>query len=106
MSALVPNLNDPDIYRITLAIQQLAEGRSNAVETVTLTASAATTTVAAPACGAGSKVFLFPTTANAAAELGAGTCYIAAATVVAREFVITHANNAQDDRTFFYVALG
>ena len=106
MSIIVPPLGDPDPYKSTLAIQQLAQGRSNAAGTVTLTASAATTTVAAQNCGAGSKVFLFPTTANAAAELGAGTCYIATATVTAREFIITHANNAQTDRTFFYVTLG
>jgi hypothetical protein len=47
---------------------------------------------------------LMPTTANAAAEIGAGTAYISARTK--RSFTITHANNSQSDRTFGYVVIG
>jgi hypothetical protein len=43
-------------------------------------------------------------TANAAAEVGAGTIYISA--VSHRSFTITHANNAQTDRTFGFVCIG
>ena len=46
----------------------------------------------------------FAKTANAAAEIGNGTMYIGAVNNGA--FVVTHANNAQADRTFLYVALG
>lgn len=94
------------IARIVAAIRQIMQGRSNAVGQVTLTANAATTAVTAPNCGPGSEVFLFQKTPNAAAEIGNGTIYILAADVVAGTFTITHANSAQTDRTFSYVALG
>jgi hypothetical protein len=38
------------------------------------------------------------------AEIGNGTMYIGA--INNGSFVVTHANNAQADRTFLYVALG
>ena len=85
-------------------VRQLAEGRSNAVGTFTLAASAASTTVTATNCGAGSTVTYTPTTANAAAEIKNGTIYIG--TVSNGSFVVTHANNSQTDRTFLYVAHG
>jgi hypothetical protein len=104
MTAMVLATDEQDLKRICAAINQLAQGRSNAVGTVTLTASAATTVTTAVNCGAGSVVLLSPKTANAAAELGAGTAYISA--VANSSFTITHANNAQADRTFGYVCLG
>lgn len=92
------------IPRIVAAIRQLAAGRSNATGEVTLTANVATTVVAAPNCAAGSQVFLMPQTANASAEFGNGTIRISA--VDNGSFTITHANNAQIDRTFSYACLG
>ena len=47
---------------------------------------------------------LFPKTAHAAAEFAAGGCYVSA--VGKQTFTVTHANNAQADRTFFYLAIG
>lgn len=68
---------------------------------VTLTANAASTTVTIiRAVGMASGVFLSPQTANAAAAVA--TTYIAPATMTADSFVITHANNAQADKTFWY----
>ena len=87
-----------------MAISQLAQGRSNAVGTATLTANAATTTITAVACGSGATPILTATTANAAAEIGAGTLYVG--TVSNGSFVVTHANNAQTDRTFKWAAIG
>ena len=104
MSALVLAAGEKDPVRVAAAVNQLAQGRSNAVGSVTLTHDAASTTVAAPTCGAGSVVLLSPTTAHAAAELGAGTAYISA--VANKSFTITHANNTQTDRTFGFVCLG
>jgi hypothetical protein len=104
MSALVLAPDEKDARRINTAINQLAQGRSNAVGTVTLAASAATTTVAAPNCGVGSVVLLSPLTAQAAAELGNGTIYVS--TVANGSFILTHANNAQTDRTFGFAAIG
>ena len=104
MSALVLNPNEKDPTKQNEAINQLAQGRSNAVGSVTLTANAASTTVTPETCGAGSVVFLSPTTSNAAAEIKNGTIYISA--VAAKSFTIAHANNAQTDRIFGYVCLG
>ena len=92
--------------RIVAAIRQLIAGRSNAAGAVTLNANVASTTVVAPNCAAGSAVFLFPRTANAAAEVKNGTLYVLPASVANRSFVITHANNAQTDRSFSYLAIG
>ena len=104
MSAIILAPDEQDRRRVNTAINALGAGRSNAVGSVTLTASAATTAVTAINCAVGSKVFLFPTTANAAAEIGNGTMYVG--TVAKQSFTITHANNAQADRTFFWLALG
>lgn len=104
MSALVLQSNESNHVKQNAAINELGKGRSNAVGTVTLTASAVSTTVTAINCGSGSVVLLSPTTAHAAAELAAGGCYIS--TVANKSFTITHANNSQNDRTFGYVCLG
>jgi hypothetical protein len=104
MSGNVPASGERDLFRIVRGIRDLFEGRSNAVGSFTLTANAATTIVTAPNCGAGCTISVQPTTANAAAEIGNGTMYIG--TVSAGAFVVTHANNAQTDRTFRYAAFG
>src|SRR5215467_7891850 len=104
MAALVLPPDESDRRKITTAINQLAQGRSNAVGTTTLAANAATTVVAAGNCGAGSVVLLSPLTAHAAAELGNGTIFVSA--VANGAFTLTHANNAQADRTFGFVAIG
>jgi hypothetical protein len=99
---LAPSETQP--YRLVNAIRQLLQGRSNAAGSVTLAAGAASTTVTAPNCASSAQVFLFPKTAHAAAELAAGTCWVSA--VAGGAFTLTHANNAQTDRTFSYVCLG
>jgi hypothetical protein len=104
MSALVLSPQEKDGFKIVAAINQLAQGRSNAVGSVTLAANAASTTVVAPNCAAGSAIFLFPQSANAAAEWKNGTLWVAG--VSKQQFTIAHANNAQTDRLFFWVALG
>jgi hypothetical protein len=104
MSALQLSPSETQLFRIVNAVRQLMQGRSNAAGSVTLAASAAATTVSAPNCAPTSQVFLFPRTAHAGAELAAGGCYISA--VGNGTFTITHANNAQTDRTFAYVCLG
>ena len=47
-----------------------------------------------------------PVTANAAAEIYGGTMYVLTANRAENTFVITHANNAQADRSFIYTAIG
>ncbi|WP_431014560.1 hypothetical protein [Bradyrhizobium pachyrhizi] len=102
MSVFLPSTDEKDLSQYALSLQQLASGRSNATGSVTLAAGAASTVVSAINCGPGSAVFLFPRTANAAAALS-GTFV---GTVSKQSFTISHANNAQTDRTFFYVCLG
>ncbi len=82
------------------SIRDLYEGRSNAKGQFTCALNQATTTVDAPNCGEESEVFLQALTANAAAEVGAGTIYVSAKSV--GSFVVTHANSATANRTFAY----
>jgi hypothetical protein len=98
------NPDEQDLKIIVAAINQLAQGRSNAVGSVTLTASVATTTVTAITCGVGSTVLLFPETTSAATEFGAGTLKVG--TVSNGSFIITHVNSGTADRTFRWVVIG
>lgn len=93
---------EKDPAKFAIAIQQLYSGRSNATGSVTLAAGATSTVVPAINCAPQSAVFLFPKTANAAAAMA--TTFIPAAGK--QTFTITHANNAQTDRSFFWVAFG
>lgn len=104
MSAYVPGTDETDLKKIIMSLQQLAAGRSNATGTVTLTASAASTAVSNDNFAAASTVYFTPTTANGSAEIGAGTMYISAR--AKGSFTITHANNAQVDRTYLYAIVG
>jgi hypothetical protein len=104
MSAPQLSPSETQAYRIVNAVRQLMQGRSNAAGSVTLVPGAAATTVTAPNCAAGAQVFLFPRSAQAAAELAAGGCYVSA--VSSGTFTVAHANNPQPDRTFSYVCLG
>jgi len=104
MPALIPALNDKDLNKIIISIQQLAQGRNNAIGTVTLDLNVGKTTVTAPNCGNESTVVLFPQSVNAAAEFVAGTLRIGS--VSNGSFVITHVNSATANRIFRWVALG
>ncbi len=104
MPAYVLAPEETNQRKINTAINQLAQGRSNAVGRVTLAANAGATTVQAENCGATSVVLLSALTAHAAAELGNGTIFVSA--VAAGAFTLAHANNAETDRVFGYVCLG
>jgi len=104
MSATVVRRDEKDLTKFAFAMQQLAEGRSNAVGSVTLTQNAGSTTVTAPNCGSGSTVLLFPETSAAATEFVAGTLRVG--TVNNGSFVITHVNSATSGRTFRWAAFG
>lgn len=88
--------------RLARAINNILRGKTNNWGSVTLTANAASTSVTDPRAGYNSVVTLSPTTANAAAAIA--TTYIA--TYGDGTFTITHANNAQSDKTFKYVVTG
>lgn len=93
-----------DIQKIVDAIIQLAEGRQASVGDVTLIPNDTTTTVDFPNCSTECRVFLFPQTANAAAAVP--TTYILQSDILRRQFTITHANNAQADRSFSFLCIG
>lgn len=103
MAGTVLSPGETRIPRIVQAVRQLLQGRSDAGGTVTLRESQTTTTVAAPNCGASSKIFLTPATANAAAM---SPPYVLAANVVLGSFVISHASVAHSDLSFNWIALG
>ena len=90
--------------KIVLAIQQLFAGRTRAAGTFTCAAGATTTVVANALVNVGDAVLLMPTTANAAAEIGAGTAWVSA--VAIGSFTVTHASASSTDRTFRYLAMG
>lgn len=85
-------------------IQAMMAGKTDNKGDVTLTDSSATTTVDHAGFESDMAIFFTPLTANAAAEIGAGTMYVSSR--VADQFVITHANNAQTDRDFVYIIMG
>ena len=85
------------LRQLSVAINTNADGQSG---TITLTASVATSTLTDPRITPSSTINLMPTTANAAAEIGNGTMYIG--TTINGFATITHANNAQTNRTFKY----
>jgi hypothetical protein len=71
---------------------------------VTLTPNSSTTVVSDERVGIGSFIGFTPRTANATTEMANGTLYVSARGK--KTFTLTHANNAQTDRTFVYAILG
>lgn len=88
------------------AVQGAFLGKTNNVIVATLTANAVSTTITDARITAGSWLGFMPETANAAAELGNGTLYVADSGRVNGSATITHANNAQTDRTFRIAIIG
>lgn len=104
---LLPISEIPDaVFKTIVAetVNRILQGRANNVGTVTLTDNAASTTVSDNKFESGMVPVLVPTTANASAEIGAGTIYVSAR--AQGSFTLTHANNAQTDRTFLYLYWG
>jgi hypothetical protein len=101
-----PPPNDPFSRRMYEVLQQLRNGKMEVVGELTLTASAATTAVTDIRVSPQSVIVWHPRTANAAAELAAGTMYITDANMGSGTFTVTHANNAQTDRDFRYAVIG
>ncbi len=85
-------------------ISELIQGRSNATETVTLTANVTSTVVAKETINENAECFLSPRTATAAAGIASGTIYISA--VTGGSLTITHDSNAATDRTFGLLIIG
>lgn len=93
-----------DGREIALVVNNILDGKLNSTGSVTLTASAASTAVTDERAGYDSVILFMPTTANAASEQAAGGMYVSSRGK--QTFTITHANNAQSDRTFAYIIIG
>jgi hypothetical protein len=107
MTVYVPGLNETDLKKIILALQQLGAGRSNATGSVTLTVNASATLVTPPQSGiiaVGSQPILTATTPAAAAELASGNLFIS--NVSKNSFTINHTHSPTTGRTFLYAILG
>ena len=87
-------------------VERINRGKINASIDVTLTANAASTTITDARLASTSALLFDALTANAAAELAAGTIYVLAANRTNGSAIITHANNAQADRTFRVLIIG
>lgn len=70
---------------------------------VTLAANAGATTITDARIRFDSPIILVPATANAAAELAGGALHVSETGRLNGSAVISHANNAQSDRTFRYL---
>ena len=92
--------------QIAAVVDRHNRGKFNATLDVTLTANAASTTIEDARLASTSALVFDPLTANAAAELAAGTIYVLAAGRLNGSATITHANNAQTDRTFRLLIIG
>jgi hypothetical protein len=90
-----------DIYN---TIFRLRQGKSENVGEITLTANVATTVLNDPRLSIQSLIAWDPKTPNATAELYGGTMFPSVRS--SGQFTITHANNAQTDRSFFYAVIG
>jgi hypothetical protein len=94
------------LLKVAVTLNNVLRGRLNTGGTITLTINVATTTITDDRISIDSTFVLVPTTANAAAELGNGTLYFSETGRINGSIVITHANNAQADRTFRVVIIG
>jgi hypothetical protein len=99
--------SEKDLPTIVSTVNEVVDGRSNNVnaeiaKAVTLTPGVTTTTKVFANASIGSTILLSPRTANAAAALA--TTYISQK--LNGSFTLTHANNAQVDRTFDFACVG
>ena len=96
--------HNPEEHRRKLAeAANLAlQGKTLNVNSVTLTQNQTTTTITDERIGTESCLPFMPTTANAAAAVS--TTYVSARGKGTA--TLTHANNAQTDRTFVYAVIG
>jgi hypothetical protein len=93
--------NETNLRSIVAAIGRLLAGKTNNVTTITLTAGSATTTLNDPRIGGYSFLGFTPTTANAKAE---GTPAVTAKDKGTA--TLSHADNAQTDRTYDVLIVG
>jgi hypothetical protein len=88
-------------------IERTNRAKFNCTVDLTLTANAASTTLTDARIGYWSAIIpAMALTANAAAELAAGSLYIPQATILKGSAVVQHRNNAQTDRLIRFAIFG
>lgn len=87
-----------------LWMNEANQGHLQNVGVISLNTDQTSTTVSDSRVGPSSFIGFSPNTANAAAELANGTMFVSSQGK--QTFTITHANNAQNDRTFTYSIMG
>jgi len=87
---------------IARAVNNILQGKILSTGEITLTANSGTTTLTDSRIGPNSHISFTPTTANGAAALSG--LYVSAR--AAGSATLTHANNAQSDKSFTYSVLG
>lgn len=92
------------LVKLRDVVNNIMRGKINATLDVTLTPSAATTTVNDARIGGSCGIYLMPLSSNAAAEIGAGTIWWGAPGN--QTVTLNHANNAQADRSFRLLIIG
>jgi hypothetical protein len=103
IAPLPPPVQVPSFLELVkTTINEMLKGRGNQTGSFTLTANASTTTVTDNLFAPDMALSWTPTSANAAAEMP--TLYVSSR--LSGSFVLTHANNAQTDRTFIYIRGG
>jgi hypothetical protein len=103
MTTGYPGLSsEPNPREISERVNRLNQGKMNAVTTLTLTANAGSTTLTDKRIGGATWIGLMPTTANAAAALA--TTYVSARGTGTA--TITHANDANVDKTYGVLLIG
>jgi hypothetical protein len=88
------------------AFYKVRQGKMDCVVEFTLTANAASSTLTFEWLSPQSVVTFDPKTANAATELYGATMYVLTANRGNKTWTVTHANNAQTDRTFQVSVIG
>lgn len=93
-----------DAREMARVVNRLNSGKINATTSITLTSGTASSVLTYPLITSESFIDFMPTTANAAAELAAGTMYVGSQTT--ESATITHANAGSGDRTFRVLIIG
>lgn len=102
------SLSDVSSYvrRMWDALYKLRKGKIECVTELTLTPNTTSTVLNYINLSPQSVVVFDPKTANAAAALYSGSLYVTAANRGNEQWTVTHANNAQTDRSFQIAVIG
>ncbi len=91
---------------IAEVVNNLLEGKINAVGTFTLAVNSLTTTVKERRCGPNSAIFECPTTESAGGEVGIFYTSRGVLSGGVPSFVVNHGFDSRVDRTFTYAIFG